>query len=81
MGRKHRQSEAGLDAIKQTLATGWPVCGGFRWPKQDQWKNEVLQMSPAEVFDGHSVLLVGYRMTPPNPAVACSFSQHKPRRS
>ena len=55
-------SEAELDAIKQTLATGWPVCGGFRWPKQDQWKNEVLQMCPpAEVFDGHSVLLVGYR--------------------
>jgi len=49
-------------AIQQTLRSGWPVCGGFRWPKQERWENEVLQMCPAEaVFDGHSVLLVGYR--------------------
>lgn len=48
--------------IKETLRAGWPVCGGFRWPKQEQWKNDVLQMCPPEeVFDGHSVLLVGYR--------------------
>jgi hypothetical protein len=51
-----------FSGIKQTLDAGWPVCGGFRWPKQDQWKDEVLQMCPPEeVFDGHSVLLVGYR--------------------
>ncbi len=48
--------------IKQTLNAGWPVCGGFRWPKQDKWQDDVLQMCPPEdVFDGHSVLLVGYR--------------------
>jgi hypothetical protein len=48
-------------AIKQTLDQGWPVAGGLRWPKQDKWENDVLQMCPAaEVFDGHSVLLVGY---------------------
>jgi C1A family cysteine protease len=48
--------------IKRTLTQGWPVCGGLRWPKQDQWKDDVLQMCPPEdVFDGHSVLLVGYR--------------------
>lgn len=48
--------------IKQTLNAGWPVCGGFRWPKQDKWQDDVLQMCrPEDVFDGHSVLLVGYR--------------------
>lgn len=48
-------------AIKKILTAGWPVCGGFRWPKQDHWKDDVLQMCPPEaVFDGHSVLLVGY---------------------
>ena len=51
-----------LKAIKRTLAQGWPVCGGFRWPKREQWTNGVLQMCPADaVRDGHSVLLVGYR--------------------
>jgi C1A family cysteine protease len=52
-------------AIKRTLGQGWPVCGGFRWPKRPQWKNEILQMCAAEdVFDGHSVLIVGYRDDP-----------------
>ncbi|HRZ55607.1 MAG TPA: hypothetical protein P5525_09145, partial [Candidatus Paceibacterota bacterium] len=55
-------TEAHLAAIKQTLAAGWPICGGFRWPKQAQWVDGVLQMCPADVvYDGHSVLLVGYR--------------------
>lgn len=57
-----------LAAIKRTLGQGWPVCGGFRWPKQEQWENEVLQMCPANaVRDGHSVLLVGYREEPAQP--------------
>ena len=48
--------------IKQTLRNGWPVCGGFRWPSAPNWKEGVLQMAPPEgVFDGHSVLLIGYR--------------------
>jgi len=51
-----------LTAIKRTLDAGWPVCGGFRWPKQEQWVEDVLQMcSSNAVRDGHSVLLVGYR--------------------
>ncbi len=51
-----------LLAIKRTLHQGWPVCGGFRWPKQQQWVDDVLQMcGPDAVRDGHSVLLVGYR--------------------
>ena len=55
-------------AIKRTLAAGWPVCGGLRWPKQEQWTNHVLCMCPAnDVRDGHSVLLVGYRDDPAQP--------------
>ncbi len=53
---------AQLDAVKRTLQKGWPVSGGFLWPKQERWDNGVLQMTPREaVRDGHSVLLVGYR--------------------
>jgi hypothetical protein len=53
---------AALVAIKQTLANGWPVCSGLRWPKQELWVEDVLQPCPAtDVRDGHSVLLVGYR--------------------
>ncbi len=48
--------------IKRTLSLGWPVCGGFRWPKHEHWQKDVLQMAPAaEVFDGHSFLLVGFK--------------------
>ena len=52
--------------IKRVLARKSPVCGGLRWPKQEQWSEDgVLQMrSQEEVFDGHSVLLVGYRDDP-----------------
>lgn len=47
--------------VRKTLDRGWPVCGGFRWPKKARWKKDVLQMCAAkDVFDGHSVLLVGY---------------------
>jgi hypothetical protein len=55
-------TEEHLAGIKRTLSLGWPVCGGFRWPKQEQWADDVLQLCPADaVRDGHSVLLVGYR--------------------
>lgn len=54
--------------IKQVLHKQWPVCGGFRWPNAPAWKEGVLQMAPPEgVFDGHSVLLVGYRDDPKLP--------------
>lgn len=52
-------------ALKRTLHRGWPVGGGLRWPQREVWKSDVLQMCPPEeVFDGHSVLLVGYRDDP-----------------
>jgi hypothetical protein len=51
-----------LSGIKRTLEQGWPVCSGLRWPKQEQWVENVLQLCPSNaVRDGHSVLLVGYR--------------------
>ncbi len=54
--------------IKRTLSSGWPVCGGFRWPKRERWHQGVLQMATAqEVFDGHSVLLVGFQDSPGQP--------------
>lgn len=57
-----------LAAIKKTLASGTPVCGGFRWPVKEEWVEGVLQMRPPEgVVDGHSVLLAGYRDDPSQP--------------
>jgi hypothetical protein len=54
-------SESVFLAIKTTLAKGWPVSGGLRWPKREKWSKDVLQMcGPEAVRDGHSVLLVGY---------------------
>jgi hypothetical protein len=50
-----------LNAIKRTLCKQWPVCGGLRWPKAEQWKDGVLVMAPPEgVRDGHSIILVGF---------------------
>lgn len=55
-------TEEQLETIRKTLAQGWPVCGGFRWPNEAKWVEGVLQMCPTSaVYDGHSVLLVGYR--------------------
>lgn len=54
--------------LKRTLAKKIPVCGGFRWPMKAVWEEGVLQLCPAEeVFDGHSVLLAGYRDDPALP--------------
>jgi hypothetical protein len=55
-------TDAEFDAIRQALTREWPVCGGFRWPRQARWEDGVLQFCPPEeVYDGHSVLLVGYQ--------------------
>jgi len=61
-------TELQFDEVKRTLRRGWPVCGGFLWPKKEQWTEGVLEMAPRkEVRDGHSVLLVGYRDDPAQP--------------
>jgi hypothetical protein len=52
---------AQLAAIKRTLVAGFPVGGGFLWPKEERWDDGVLRMAPRNaVRDGHSVLLVGF---------------------
>ncbi len=54
-------NEAEFHNVRKTLASGQPVCGGFLWPKKQEWKEHVLQMCPRDaVRDGHSILLVGY---------------------
>jgi hypothetical protein len=61
-------TDAHLRTIKETLNNNWPVCAGLRWPKQERWLEDVLQLCPPEaVRDGHSVLLVGYRDEPAQP--------------
>lgn len=61
-------TEGQFAEIKQTLARRWPVCGGMRWPRNEVWEHGVLKMVPSEeVFDGHSVLLVGFRDDPSLP--------------
>jgi len=55
-------TDAHIASIKQILSSGWPVAGGFRWPKAPKWIDGVLQLcGPEAVRDGHSVLLAGYR--------------------
>jgi len=61
-------NEKQFAAVKATLQAGWPVCGGFLWPKQAKWSDSVLQWAPrAGVRDGHSVLLHGFRDDPTQP--------------
>ena len=57
-----------FNGIRQTLAQGWPVCSGLRWPTHARWVDGVLQMCNADqVFDGHSILVVGCREDPAQP--------------
>jgi hypothetical protein len=62
-------TEEQLGVLKQTLNRQWPVCGGFRWPKAaKRWNTDILITPPPEgVFDGHSVLIVGYHDDPNQP--------------
>jgi hypothetical protein len=61
-------TDAHMAAIKRALAQQWPVGGGFRWPKQEHWTHQVLDMAPPSgVVDGHSVLLVGFKDDPNQP--------------
>lgn len=61
-------NEEQFAAVKATLKKGWPVCGGFLWPKEAKWTDDVLQWAPRPgVRDGHSVMLYGYREDPAQP--------------
>lgn len=57
-----------LHAILHALAQGHPVCLGLRWPKHPAWNNGLLNTPPPQdVFDGHSILAVGYQTDPSQP--------------
>jgi hypothetical protein len=57
-----------LAEVRRTLQRGWPVCGGFLWPKRERWDAGVLQMClRSDVREGHSVVLVGFRDGPAQP--------------
>ncbi|MBN1588714.1 MAG: hypothetical protein JW888_04290, partial [Pirellulales bacterium] len=63
-------SQEQLEEIKSVLREGWPVCGGFLWPKKGlaEWNDKILKIRPRpEMRDGHSVLLVGFRDDPDQP--------------
>jgi hypothetical protein len=61
-------SDEQLAEVRRVIARGWPVCGGFLWPKKEAWDDDVLRICPRDhVRDGHSVLLVGYRDDPALP--------------
>ena len=38
-----------FDAIKETLSAGWPVCGGFLWPKQAKWIHPKQSDTPVTI--------------------------------
>jgi hypothetical protein len=80
-------SQEQLNEVRRVLSKGWPVCGGFLWPKDgfERWDHDVLAMVPREhVRDGHSVLLVGYRDDPKQPGGGVFLIRNSspgPRRS
>jgi len=52
---------AQIVAIHAALQRGVPVLAGMRWPREPEWDGGLLRMcGPEHVFDGHSVLIVGY---------------------
>lgn len=55
-------SPAQIDACRQSLADGHPVAVGLRWPKKSHYEPHSLLVKPppADVFDGHSIVLAGY---------------------
>lgn len=61
-------TEAHRAEMRRVLGAGNPVCAGMRWPKRDVWQavdgyeGGVLAVpAAADVYDGHSVLFIGYR--------------------
>jgi len=48
--------------IKKTLHEGLPVSVGLRWPRKAEKKDDVLLWVPEDgVYDGHSILFIGYQ--------------------
>lgn len=56
-------SEDEMEAILEAIRSEFPVCAGLRWPKQLSGQENVVPMCPPEeVYDGHSVLFVGFHL-------------------
>ncbi len=53
-----------LQEIKRALAGGHPVACGLRWPNELKGSDLLDVPRPNQVFDGHSVMLVGYQDNP-----------------
>ena len=60
-------TERELLEIKRALADGHPVACGLRWPKTLHGSELLAVPPPHEVFDGHSIALVGYEDDPAKP--------------
>ena len=60
---KTGMTEEMLSAMRKSLAAGHPVAIGMRWPNQEQYGPDHTLLMPPEgkVFDGHSIILVGYK--------------------
>ncbi len=67
---KTGMTSAELTAIKTELANDHPVAIGMRWPQEPRLSpiNVLERPPPAEVRDGHSVVLAGYQDDPNNSA-------------
>ena len=65
-------SEEQIAQVKSLILNEHPVAIGFRWPKKDdkyrKMVNGIMIVPPVEgVFDGHSVLIVGFKDDPDIP--------------
>src|SRR5271157_4639934 len=57
-------SEPQILAIKKALASGHPVACGLRWPKSQKGHQLLEVPLSSRVFDGHSIVFVGYEDNP-----------------
>jgi hypothetical protein len=62
-----RLTDHQLVEIKRALAHGHPVACGLRWPKDLKGFGLLNVPGPNQVFDGHSIMLVGYEDSPGKP--------------
>lgn len=73
---KTGMSAGQIEEVKNQLNNDHPVAIGFRWPKKDEryrkLENGIMVIPPEEgVFDGHSVLIVGYENDHEVPGGGC----------
>ena len=61
---KRPVSDAQFLAVRAALAAGQPVACGLRWPKVLKGHKLIEVPPPDGVYDGHSIVLTGYRDDP-----------------